>query len=109
MTDPAFEADRSERGAVEDVLDPGAAAGATGDKVAAYSRPVAYRGWQREDTRHVWTLEPDDAGRFHAVTLSRREPDGAWEATADQPYSSLGEAQSWATELFRSTQDPTTG
>jgi hypothetical protein len=80
-------------------------ASASGTKIAAYPRPVEYQGYQREGMRHAWTTEPDESGRYHALTLRRQEVDEeAWEVTADQPFATLDEARDWAARLFAETE-----
>lgn len=87
-------------------IGPETPASATGTKVAAaFSGPVEYEGYQRDEMRHAWTLNPDPGGRYHAVTLHRGEDDPeAWEITADQPFATLDEARAWATRLLRETE-----
>ena len=78
---------------------------ATGTKIAAYPKPVQYEGYQREGMRHAWTTEPDESGRYHALTLRRQEIDEeAWEVTADQPFPTVDEARDWAARLFAETE-----
>jgi hypothetical protein len=78
---------------------------ASGTKIAAYPGPVDYEGYQREGMRHAWTTQPDDSGRYHALTLRRREEDeSAWEVTADQPFATAPEARDWAARLFAETE-----
>lgn len=78
---------------------------ATGTRIAAYPDPVEYEGYQREGMRHGWTLEPDESGRYHALTLRRQEDDeDAWEVTADQPFETVEEARDWAARLFAETE-----
>lgn len=80
-------------------------ASATGTKIAAYPRPVEYEGYQREGMRHAWTTEPDESGRYHALTLRRQEDDEeAWEVTADQPFTDMRDARDWAARLFAETE-----
>jgi hypothetical protein len=80
-------------------------ASATGTRIAAYPGPVEYEGYQREGMRHAWTLEPDESGRYHALTLRRQEVDtDAWEVTADQPFESMDGARDWAARLFAETE-----
>jgi hypothetical protein len=55
--------------------------------------------------RHAWTTEPDESGRYHALTLRRQEIDEeAWEVTADQPFPTVDEARDWAARLFAETE-----
>ncbi|HET8778275.1 MAG TPA: hypothetical protein VFN76_11495 [Candidatus Limnocylindria bacterium] len=81
------------------------ATSATGANIAAYPGDVEYEGYQREGMRHAWTTEPDESGRYHALTLRRQEFDEeAWEVTADQPFPTVDEARDWAARLFAETE-----
>ena len=78
---------------------------ATGTRIAAYPGPVEYEAYQREGMRHGWTFEPDESGRYHALTLRRQEDEeDAWEVTADQPFETMDEARDWAARLFAETE-----
>jgi hypothetical protein len=95
----------NQMGRVRGRISADSAARATGTKIAAYPKPVQYEGYQREGMRHAWTTEPDESGRYHALTLRRQEIDEeAWEVTADQPFPTVDEARDWAARLFAETE-----
>jgi hypothetical protein len=95
----------NQMGRVRGRISADSAARAPGTKIAAYPKPVQYEGYLREGMRHAWTTEPDESGRYHALTLRRQEIDEeAWEVTADQPFPTVDEARDWAARLFAETE-----
>lgn len=87
---------------VTGVVASGESAEASGVDIGDFAGPVEYQGYAREGMRHAWTREPDQLGRYHALTLQRQD-DESWQVTADQPFERLDDAQEWALRLFAET------
>lgn len=92
-----------------DVLRPTTDTGGSGRAVDdAFSKPVEYQALQGDDIRYGWTLEPDDDGRYHSITLHHHK-DGSWEVTADEVFDDQQRARAWAERKFRESSGVTTG
>lgn len=88
---------------IEDRLEPMQAAEGSGAEIADIAQPVDYLAYERNGTRHGWTIEPDDFGRYHALTLHWQEDENDWVVTAAQPFDTAEAARAWADRLDKET------
>jgi hypothetical protein len=70
-------------------------------------RPIEYLAYERDGIRHAWTVEADDAGRYHALTLRWEEDAGGWVVTVAQPFDTVDAARARAERLDHEGEDAT--